>query len=768
MISTQQETHDSVHAAKNHIPRTFAEHADATLDLLKGAIAHQQSGRLEQAESMYKQVLEITPSQPIASHHLGVLMFSTNRMDEGLNYFRGALETDPGEPQYWISYVKALMHLGQLAEARKILMSGIALGLSGEDVDELNTQICEHSQGASHLEIQKPNQQLPLASAENLAQAKKEYKRQLRHDPNQPALLTALANLELQQGNTSSAIARLSKSITLDAKQAQAWSLLGIAYTQQGLFQKAIDACQKSIELSPASPEAYVNLGNAQRALQHFEKAIESYEKAIALNPNNADVFVNLGHLCNERLNYVAAAACYQQALSIDPNDYEVQYACGLALKELKAHQEALNHFSQALKLRPKDASALKACFLMHLELSQLEQALAVANKLVSIIPSQTDAHLNLGVVLGKMGRLKEALQVYDRAIKLDPSNAASYANRGLILADMQRLDEAMQSYDLAIQLDSNWDNAYWNKALLYLLRGDYLHGWPLYEWRWKTILKDFYRQFPQPLWLGKQPIQGKTILVTSEQGFGDFLQFCRYIPILEAMGAIVFLEVPKPLQTVISSMHAGFTMVEAGNAMPETDYYCPMMSLPAALKTELSTIPNNVPYLFVDNEKKKRWLDKLGVKARPRIGLVFSGSTKHQNDHNRSIAFERLSPMVEFPAEFHLLQKEFRENDMPVIRRFDNVRLHQNDLTDFSDTAALIALMDLVISVDTSVAHLAAAMGKDCWVMLPYAPDFRWMLDREDSPWYPSVRLFRQPDFNDWESVVGQVKRKLEEIFVQ
>lgn len=766
MISIQQE-HNAPHHHSEKSIETGSEDFNKISELLELAVTYHQAGQMEEAEHLYKTILDADMHHPQANHNMGVMALTAERFDLALDFLKTALESDPIQHQFWVSYVGALIKADCHDLARNVLIQGIGFGLEGDDVDNLVNQLQAHFQALGDQGKQKPSETLrqSLDSIKYLSQVRKECRRQLRQNQNQPDVLMNLGRIELKLGNTVSAIKCLNQSIRIDIDQAQAWSLLGIAYTQVNQLEKAIAACQKSIALCPASPDAYVNLGNAHRAYKQYEMAIQSYEKAIALAPENADVFVNLGHVCKEQLNYVSAAACYQQALTINPNDYEVQYTCGLALSEFKAYQEAINHFSQALVLKPDDPSVLNARFLAYLNLNQFQQARQDAEKLVKVSPS-SDAYLNLGVILERTGCWKESLQIYNQAIEKYPAYAALYANRGLVLAGMRRQEEAIQNYDHAIALDPNWGNAYWNKSLLCLQRGDYAQGWQLYEWRWKTILKDYRREFPQPLWLGDASIRGKRLLVTSEQGFGDFIQFCRYIPLVEAMGAKVTLEVPKPLQAVISTMHAGFTMIEAGNVLPETDYYCPIMSLPAALKTEFSTIPNNIPYLFAENEKKKRWLNKLGAKTRPRIGLVFSGSTKHQNDHNRSIAFERLIPLAALPVEFHLLQKEVRESDLSVLQNFSNVQLHQDELMDYSDTAALIQTMDLVISVDTSVAHLAASIGKGCWIMLPYTPDFRWMLDREDSPWYPNVRLFRQPVFDDWDSVVDQIKQELGKIF--
>ena len=269
-------------------------------------------------------------------------------------------------------------------------------------------------------------------------------------------------------------------------------------------------------------------------------------------------------------------------------------------------------------------------------------------------------------------------------------------------------------------------------------------------------------RNFKEPLWLGNESIKDKTILIYAEQGLGDSIQFCRYIKMIEALEPKeIILEVPKVLISLLSSLKSKINLVEKG-AFNTFDLQCPMMSLPHAFKTTVDNIPAEIPYLYVDKNKSKFWHKKLGTKTNHRIGLVWSGSTTHKNDHNRSLLLEQLAPLIDLPFEFHCLQKEIRSVDLNLLNEFKKIRQHQDSLLDFSDTAGLIEQMDLVISVDTSVAHLAGAIGKQVFILLPFAPDYRWMLDRTDSPWYPTATIFRQQISNNWDNVIDQVKLEL------
>ena len=291
------------------------------------------------------------------------------------------------------------------------------------------------------------------------------------------------------------------------------------------------------------------------------------------------------------------------------------------------------------------------------------------------------------------------------------------------------------------------------------LLTGQYEEGWKLYEWRRQAkTTKNNYKLYNQPLWLGKESLQNKILLVEAEQGLGDIIQFCRYIPMLENIGAKVILEIPRTLTSIIKTMPSNLLILEKRQSLPHFDYHIPIMSLPHAFNTNTQNIPASIPYLFSDKVKREYWNKKLSKKTKPRVGLVWSGSTAHRNDKSRSLPLKDLEPVLELPFEFHSLQKEVRENDQKTLFEFNQVHQHQDELNDFSDTAALIEEMDLIISVDTSVAHLAGALGKDVWILLSYHPDYRWMLVRNDSPWYPTCTLFRQSKIDDWTELIFEI----------
>ena len=380
----------------------------------------------------------------------------------------------------------------------------------------------------------------------------------------------------------------------------------------------------------------------------------------------------------------------------------------------------------------------------------------------LDFIPNRVSTMTNLCATLIKLQKFQEAHYFIEKTKTLDPENPELHLNQGLLFSEEKRHEEALTSYDRSIELKPDYAEAHWNKSLALLRCGLYSEGWYLYEWRWQCdSFNSPRRDFIQPLWSGEHPIAGKTILLHAEQGLGDTIQFCRYAKLIASRGAKVIVEVQKPLINIFKTLGEAITVVAKGDVLPKFDCHCPLLSLPLAFKTDLNTIPADIPYLFPDDKKLQEWSIKVGIKKKIRIGIVWGGSTQHKNDKNRSTSALEISKLLTNSFEWFSLQKEYRDGDRHMLER-SKVNDYSNVLLDFSDTAALIYQLDLVISVDTSVAHLAGAMGKPTWVMLPYVPDFRWLWDREDSPWYPSMRLFRQATAGDWSHVVDNVSSAL------
>jgi hypothetical protein len=338
-----------------------------------------------------------------------------------------------------------------------------------------------------------------------------------------------------------------------------------------------------------------------------------------------------------------------------------------------------------------------------------------------------------------------------------------AHNNLGNALVKLFQHEEALKSYDQALALDPSYVEAYWNKALALLQLGRFSEGWVLHESRWaKPSFQPIVRHFPQPIWDGSFPVNGKTVLLHAEQGLGDTLQFVRYVELVKALGARIVLEVQAPLVPLFDGLFGVEALVKQGDPLPSFDCHCPLMSLPLAFQTTLTSVPSAVPYLKPFPEKERFWAEKLGPTSQLRVGLVWSGDHRHQNDKHRSISFVELLAALPPGFVYVSMQSEIRESDRQALEASDRLVHFGPELKDFSDTAALCAQMDVVVCVDTSVAHLSGALGKPTFLLLPYNPDWRWLLERTDSPWYPTMKLFRQAQLGSWRSALEKVSADL------
>jgi len=588
----------------------------------------------------------------------------------------------------------------------------------------------------------------------------------LRLEPHEITALTNYANGLASLGRSDEALSVYDRVIALQSDNATAYYNRGFILQELKRFSDSLEAYDHAIVLQPSYASAFNNRGTVLQELRRFEEALKSFDQAVALKPDYAEAHNNRGSVLLGFNRLEDALEAFTRATALQPAFIEGRYNQGTVLLKLKRPAEALEAFDLALALNPDYAEAHNNRGNALRELDRMDEALASFDRAVALRPGYVKAHNNRGTLLKELMRLDESIEAYDRAIALQPDYAEAHYNRGNALKEMKRVEESIADYDRAIALNPDFDRAYWNKALHKILMGEFKEGWRLYEWRWKTELKDYVRAFTQPLWLGETPLEGRTILLHAEQGYGDTLQFCRYALMAERKGAKVVLEIPPPLTSLLATLPGKPLIVPTGEPMPPFDLQCPMMSLPLAFQTTLETIPAEIPYLFADPGKKAFWSEALGPKTKPRVGLTWSGKPGHKNDLQRSLPLETLKPLSELPLEFHSLQREYRDRDAALLEAWTQVRDHHNELLDFSDTAALISEMDLVISVDTSVVHLTGALGKPVWILIPFFPDYRWQLDRSDSPWYPTAVLFRQTSRGDWAPVIREVVERIQKVF--
>jgi hypothetical protein len=437
----------------------------------------------------------------------------------------------------------------------------------------------------------------------------------------------------------------------------------------------------------------------------------------------------------------------------------------GLALQNAGRFEEAIAHYRNALALVPRHPEILYNLGNAFLALDRIIEALASYDEALAANPLHVGARVNRGNTLLRFNRPADALASYDSALSLMPDHPQILTNRGHALRRLDRTQEALASLEAALEKSPDFPEAHFEAALAHLTLGDFKAGWNAYEWRWKTgAFADKRRAFRQPLWLGNAPLAGKTILLHAEQGFGDTIQFIRYTPLLKNSGARVLCEVQPELMSLLAPFD-GIELVAKGAVLPPFDLHCPLLSLPLAFGTVPATIPAEVPYLSAPAERVAHWRDRL-PRGDLRAGFVWSGSRAHKNDANRSIALSRFEPLfANLPFSCFSLQREMRDADREVLQRLPNLIDLGPELSDFAETAAVISLLDVVVSVDTAVAHLAGALGKPVVILLPHAADFRWMRDRNDTPWYRSAKLVRQPIFGDWAGAIGRLADELREI---
>ena len=599
------------------------------------------------------------------------------------------------------------------------------------------------------------------------------------------------AMILLNQGRLGQSREILENVVKLNPNQFDAFNLLGIIAAQLKELELAEELFDKAIKLNPNKSTFYCNRGNVLKELKLYDKALIQYDKAIVLNKDYALAYLNRSIALSELNQYEEALKSSAAAIRIKFDYAEAYYQHGIILTELKRYEEALHSYDKAIVLKPHYAEAYSNRGVVLKELKRFEESLASYEKAIGFKPDYAEAYSNRGLVLNEfkrfeeakqsynkaielkvdyaeayfnlanvlseMKRFEESLENYDKAIKLKNDYVKAYLNRGNVLANTEYFNLALTSYDKVIELNNDYFKAYWNKALLLLLLQDYKNGWHLYEWRWKSLQKNEYRNFPQPTWLGTESLEKKTILLHAEQGLGDTIQFCRYAALVKRIGARVLLEVPESLMKLLQGLDGIDQLIEAGTDLPAFDYQCPLLSLPLAFKTEVNSIPSSTAYIKSSADKLDTWNQRLGAKSKPRIGLVWSGSPTHTNDHSRSLALADLINDLPNGFEYVSLQKEVRDSDKETLANSD-IKHYGEKLVDFTDTAALCDLMDLVISVDTSVAHLSAALGKPTWILLAFNPDWRWMLNRDDSPWYESVKLYRQGEDRQWDAVLERV----------
>jgi tetratricopeptide (TPR) repeat protein len=485
--------------------------------------------------------------------------------------------------------------------------------------------------------------------------------------------------------------------------------------------------------------------------------------RILADQPKHGQALHLLGLALSQQGNHTEALRYIDAAMQIEGQSSSIYNSRGNVFAALHRYDEAVANYDKAIALKSDLAEPFCNRGGALQELKRFDEALASYDQAIALKPDSAEAFCNRGLALHELNRFDEALASYDKAIALTPDYAEAFCSRGATLQALKRLDEALASYDKAIALNPHYADAYMNRALIRLLMGRYHEGWPDNEWRWKV--KDCASNRPNiktPTWQGEN-LSGRHILVFSEQGLGDVIQFVRFLPLLAERKCKVTLLAPAKLISLLRLSSDQIEIISELGNVESIDFQVPLMSLPHAFDTRLETIPSKTPYLVAPPERVKVWEEWLPKSHALRVGVGWAGNPIFSTDTSRSIGLPRLLPLLSVPGvQFISLQKDLRSGDEELLRQHPQV-IHVGDrLKDFGETAAIMSLLDLVISSDTAPVHLAGALGRPVWVLLRHVPDWRWLLDRDDSPWYPSARLFRQPVAGDWESVVAKVIEEL------
>ena len=581
-----------------------------------------------------------------------------------------------------------------------------------------------------------------------------------------PAALYRAGLVHIRAGRLIEAQVCCQKALAVEPDDADATFLMGLVSLESGQSDHALEWFSRAIGRQPKA-EYVSSLGIALQRLGRLEEASKTFEKVVELKPDYVQGWSSLADVLFELKRTDMALLTYRHVLKLNPRDGDAMLRCGSILRNLQRFEEALSDFNRCDELHPGHPLVLEERGLVLWRLKRFEEALLDQRRAHALRPGSPEICNSIGASLQGLRRDEEALPWFDKAIALRPGFVMAWINKALSLIQLRRLDQAIAICLEVRKIDPGNADAELNLSLLHLMTGNFEAGWAEREARWNGPMRPgSYPKFSKPMWLGEVSVEGKTVLVQEDEGLGDTIQFVRYVPMLAARGARVILVVRDSVYPLLAGLQGvAQCFPKSVQSLPAFDLHCPICSLPRAFGTRLDTIPSAIAYLpDPPGGSVRAWESRIGPRRKLRVGLVWSGNPEHDNDHNRSIPLRTLARILDVDATFVSLQKDPRPADKAVLEQTDIIDL-TSDLTDFAETAALVNCLDLVITVDTSVAHLAGALGRPTWTLLPYIPDYRWLLDRDDSPWYPTMRLFRQTDTREYGSVLERIRNELREL---
>ena len=750
---------------------------DQLTQKLQQGLMHHQNGLIQEAKVIYAEILNRQPTHFHAIHLLGLIASKEKNYQLAVDLITKAIIIYPDNPAFHSNLGLALKELKKFDAAIGSFKKAISIqpNFAEAYANYGNVlQILKHFDAAIASYDKAISIQPDFASfyfvrgnilhEMNLYSAAiASYDKAISIQPDYAIAYVKCGNVLHGLKQYETAIVYYDKAITVQPDLIESHFSRGNALCELKQYEAAIVCYDKVISTQPDFAEAYSNRGNAFYELKQYETAIVCYDNAISLRPNYAEAYFNRGNVLKELKQYEAAIVCYDNAISLRPNYAEAYFNRGNSLHGLKQYEATMVDYDRAISIRPNYAELYFNRGNVLYELKQYEAAIFCYDKAISIRPDYFDAYCNRSNVLKDLKEYETAITGYKKVICLKPNFPIAYYNLGTIQGELHQFEAAIASFDQAIELKPDYAEAHWNLALLHLLLGNFKDGWQEYEWRWyivdynETIRARFSMQ---ALWLGIESLQNKTILLYAEQGLGDVIHFSRYVPLVAALGAKVILEAPSSLVKLLKDLDGVSQIIAYGDELPEFDYQCPLLSLPLAFKTNLKNIPSSTSYLKSNNNKVNNWKIRLGKKIKTRIGLVWSSTSSFPNDSKRSMTLAELLPALPNDQfEYICLQKEIKPIDQVVLNNNPQIRFFGSELLDFTDTGALIECVDLIVSTCTSLPHLAGALDKKVILMISHSPDWRWMLNRNDSPWYRSISLLRQPSNGDWDTVIENLK---------
>ena len=729
-------------AAQQALRQALERHQVAGIWVNLG-LAQKACGDLAGAEASYAKAIELAPQTAEAYNNLGNLIAPLGRTDEAIAAFRQAIACNPDYGDAHDNLARVLRLSGDLPGAIAGFRRAVQLCPNGVEI-LLNLANAVRATG----QVDEPLQL---------------YARALALAPQRADLHNNLGAMLGLQGQTAQAIGHFEQAAQLDARFLDAHMNLGHAYRVTGKTAQAIASFTTAQNLAPGNGDIPYHLGLLYKSTGDNALAQQSLRRALELRPDNADALNNLGILLKDAGDLPGALDCYQRTLVLQPGNVDAHNNLGVAYKVMGRFDEALACYAKAIELNPSFPEAHSNMGSALAAAGRPKEAVELLRKAATLREKFPEAYNNMGVAYMEMGRPDEAMACFLTSLQHNPDYAEANSNLAVNLVSAGQFDQAFGYYDRAIAALPHFVDAHWNRSLAYLVQGRFDVGWEAYRWRWKR--PHAVRQpYPGPEWDGQESLVGKTLVMHHEQGLGDNIQFIRYAHQVQALGGRAVIHVPAEILALCRTIGPQFTVVSRPEDTGEYHFQNTMLCLPRLLGTDLNSIPAPVGYLSADPAKTAQWQDRLRALTGFRVGIVWRGRPEHKNDRMRSLPALQFARMLDVPGlSVVSLQKDPRPEELVALRSVvPGLYDAAPHLQDFSDTAAAMAALDLVLTVDTSAAHVAGAIGVKVWTLIPFSPDWRWLLHRSDSPWYPTMRLWRQQRPGEWGTVIESVRQGL------